>query len=36
MLNAGLVNGGGIHFFPAAKCANFCVFTRKSAIQKVC
>jgi hypothetical protein len=34
MLNAELVNGGGFHFFHAAKCAIFCVFTWKYAIQK--
>jgi hypothetical protein len=34
MLNAGLVNGGGFHFFPAGKIAIFCVFTGKYAIQK--
>jgi hypothetical protein len=35
MLNAGLVNGGGFHFFPAGKIVIFCVFARKRAIQKV-
>jgi hypothetical protein len=35
MLNAGLVNGGGYYFLPVAKIAIFCVFTRKSAVQKV-
>jgi hypothetical protein len=30
-----VVNGAGILFFPAANCAIFRVFTRKSAIQKV-
>jgi hypothetical protein len=35
LVNGGPVNGGGFQFFPAAKCAIFCVFTRKYAIQKV-
>jgi hypothetical protein len=35
MVNGSVVNGGGFHFFHAGKCAIFCIFTRKSAIQKV-
>jgi hypothetical protein len=35
MLNGGVVNGGGFHFFPAAKCAILRVFTPKSVLQKV-
>jgi hypothetical protein len=35
MVNPATVNGGGFHFFPAGKIAIICVFTRKSAIQKV-
>jgi hypothetical protein len=34
MLNAGLVNGCGVQFFPAGKAANYCIFTPKRAIQK--
>jgi hypothetical protein len=35
MLNPGMVNGGASQFIPAEKRVIFCVFTRKSAIQKV-
>jgi hypothetical protein len=35
MLNAGLVNGGGFHFFHAVNTAILRVFTGKSAYQKV-
>jgi hypothetical protein len=35
MFNAGLVNCGGLQFFPGGKCAIFCIFTGKYAIQKV-
>jgi hypothetical protein len=35
MINPGMVNGGGFHFLPAAKCAFFFVFTRKNGFLKV-
>jgi hypothetical protein len=35
MLNAGLVNGSGIQFFPAAKCAILYLFPQKCALEKV-
>jgi hypothetical protein len=34
MLNGGVVKERGFHFLPAGKCANFCVFRRKSAVRK--
>jgi hypothetical protein len=35
MVNAGTVNGGAAEYLPAAKCAAFRVFARKSGFQKV-